>query len=283
MSSTSQIRSRGWCFTLNNPTEVDFAQLKTLETKSSYFIYGKEVGEEGTPHLQGYIYFKSQRTLKSLKKQLSRAHLEVARGTPEQNKDYCSKDGDVYEVGVCPIGAVGKKCTTEERIRKNKRIRDCDLNELVESGEISICQVPSLKKAKLILEEEKVKALQTDDVRGVWIYGPPGTGKTHYAVHEWPEAYMKNQNKWFDGYVGQKYIILDDLDTDTLGHLLKRWLDKWQVTGEVKCGHVNLAHEKFIVTSNYTPEEIWKNDPTLAAAVRRRCKMIHMPVRNLGE
>lgn len=50
-------------------------------------------------------------------------------------------------------------------------------------------------------------------VRGVWYTGPPGVGKTHLARTTYPGAFIKSQNKWWDGYLDQKYVILDDFDT----------------------------------------------------------------------
>lgn len=113
--------------------------------------------------------------------------------------------------------------------------------------------------------------METSGPRGLWVYGPPGVGKTYTVRHLFPDAFMKNQNKWFDGYKGEETIILDDLDTSFLGHYLKRWMDQYPVTGEVKGGLVALRHRRFIVTSNYTPEMLWVEDHQLAAAVRRRC------------
>ena len=58
---------------------------------------------DGYSHLQGFIVFKNARTLASLKKLDARAHWEVCRGTPEQNRTYCSKGGDFEERGVKPV------------------------------------------------------------------------------------------------------------------------------------------------------------------------------------
>lgn len=93
-------RSRGWCFTINNDTYEDLDEVLNLD--DDYLVFGFETGEEGTSHIQGYVFFKNARTMVSLKKKLTRAHLESAKGTPQQNYDYCVKDGDYYEFGQLP-------------------------------------------------------------------------------------------------------------------------------------------------------------------------------------
>ena len=49
-------RSRGWCFTLNNYNEEEEVRALALPEEVSYGVVGKEVGESGTPHFQGYLY-----------------------------------------------------------------------------------------------------------------------------------------------------------------------------------------------------------------------------------
>ena len=84
--------------------------------------------------------------------------------------------------------------------------------------------------------------MDADNVRGEWYWGEPGTGKSRAARANFPDAYLKAQNKWWDGYTGQQYVILDDLDTDVLGHYLKIWADRYACTGEVKGGTIPLFH-----------------------------------------
>lgn len=95
------MRSRAWCITINNYTFEDMLSLHR-DLWYRYLIFGFEVGENGTEHIQGYVYFDEAKTMESLKKKLPRAHLEPAKGTPEQNFDYCKKDDEYYEDGIKP-------------------------------------------------------------------------------------------------------------------------------------------------------------------------------------
>lgn len=69
---------------------------------------------------------------------------------------------------------------------------------------------------------------------------------------------------------------MDDMDpfNKALGGDLKRWADRYKVTGETKGGAVPLKIKVFIITSQYSPEQIW-DDPETVAAIRRRFKVTH--------
>jgi hypothetical protein len=57
-----------------------FAILQILE---NYIVFGREVGEEETPHLQGYVQLKKKLRFNQAKAQLgvgNRPHLKVQRG-----------------------------------------------------------------------------------------------------------------------------------------------------------------------------------------------------------
>lgn len=97
------MQTRHWIFTINNWTADDDESLKQLGTEVSYLVYGYEHGEQGTPHLQGYIVFPKVKRMSEAKKRINpRAHLEAKRGTPEEAAAYCKKDGLYQEFGECP-------------------------------------------------------------------------------------------------------------------------------------------------------------------------------------
>jgi hypothetical protein len=69
--------------------------MKTISSSNYKFIIGKEVGEQGTPHLQGYVEFGSPKTFNTVKLILGqRSHLEKAKADRAANIEYCSKDDE---------------------------------------------------------------------------------------------------------------------------------------------------------------------------------------------
>lgn len=95
------MQSRNWCFTTNNFTPEHVLWLSTLvkDGKADYLVFGKEVGEEGTPHLQGYVEVPKRLRLNQVRKLIPDSHLSVAKGTAAQNFAYCSKEGIYEEFG----------------------------------------------------------------------------------------------------------------------------------------------------------------------------------------
>lgn len=112
MPATNRSRGKRWVFTLNNYTNEEEAALAALFEGDDvqYGIYGRETGDSGTPHLQGYVAFNEQHTFNQAKTKLgNRVHLELSRGTPKEASDYCKKDGDYNEYGSLPTQTNSKK------------------------------------------------------------------------------------------------------------------------------------------------------------------------------
>lgn len=103
------------CFTKNNYTEDDLQALLHFD-RFTYVIMGKEVGESGTPHLQGYAEFSKVTKLAGIGK-LFKMHTEVTRGTAVQAIDYCKKDGDWVEKGEARDETGGTQGAAAEKKR----------------------------------------------------------------------------------------------------------------------------------------------------------------------
>lgn len=107
-------QSKRWCFTINNFSNAEFEALFD-ETRVeghgvSYVVAGKETGDTGTPHIQGYVEFSLRKRLRSVKRFVgNRAHCEVSRGSPEEASLYCKKDDDYRESGQLEQRGQGRR------------------------------------------------------------------------------------------------------------------------------------------------------------------------------
>ncbi len=117
-------RKSAWGFTLNNYTKKDINRLQSRkftfqnwEMEIKKYIFQEEIGESGTLHLQGCVYFKNRVSGACLKALLPRAHWK-----PSQNwnalMNYCSKEftrnGKIYRYG-CVENRIKNKETPEEK------------------------------------------------------------------------------------------------------------------------------------------------------------------------
>jgi len=105
--SKKEVRSKGWCFTVNNYTDDDIAYVMSLYEEDytcEYLIVGFEVGDrDGTPHMQCFINYRNQRYFTPMQKLLYGYHIEKQKSkSAVAAAVYCTKEHDVYEVGHRP-------------------------------------------------------------------------------------------------------------------------------------------------------------------------------------
>lgn len=262
-------KSRGYVFTLNNYSDADYNAVVALEC--SYLVVGKEVGASGTPHLQGYVYYKNARSLSSVAKSIRGAHIEAAKGTGPENRAYCSKGGSFFEKGECPMDPKGKGQVEVERWEL--ALLACRENRLDDiPADIAGRHLKSLEYAASKLGKRKLENLSHENVPHQWFYGPPGSGKSLRARTENPGAYIKDPGlSWWDGYANEDVVIIDDFDKYQVkqGGEMKRWLDLYPFKAPVKGGYLDIRPKKIVVTSNYHPDEIWEDHVTRTAICRR--------------
>lgn len=257
-------RSRDWCYTLNNWTEDEYQILIGLNEKAQYHIYGKEIGKQGTPHIQGYIYFKSQITFKSIKKKLpNRSHIEQTKGTPQQASAYCMKDKQYEEVGTLPQKQ-GKRSDLDN-------VRDV----LAETGKMAeVVQVAtsyqSVRMAETILKYHEKKRNWKPIVK--WFHGPTGTGKSMTAYEELGEDCYTTMDtgKWWEGYDAHENVHIEDMRKDFLKfHQLLKLLDRYAYRIECKGASRQFLAKKIIITSCYSPTEMYDTREDIGQLLRR--------------
>lgn len=247
------------------------SDVSELPEKIAYFAYGHETcPTTGRDHLQCFAYAKSVMRFTQWKKIFPGHHIEPMKGNFAQNEKYCSKQGNLIELGERPMGNGKRKdlAIVCERVIKGESLKSI-------SKDYPTTYV-MYNNGLARLSAMHSEPYRHDTVRGYWLWGVAGAGKSHYAKERFPNFYIKAQNKWFDGYNGEESIILDDYDCGKfLGHYIKIWTDKWECTGEIKGGTVHLRHHHFVITSNYSIEQMFPDDIPLQEAIRRRCEVIH--------
>lgn len=259
-------RSRNWTWTLNNWTQEEYDRLSTDDRQIRYIIFGKEIGDkESTPHLQGFVIFHNQKTFSQVKKFFGdRFHIEQTQGTPAQNIAYCTKDNDYVEVGEPPKQGFRKDIEEVRTLVKE----GANMRQIAD-----VCtSFQSLKFAESLMKYQPHPPAVKRTIK--WYYGPTGTGKTRLAIEDSGDDYyitMKDL-KWWDGYYGQKVVIIDDFRKDFCTfHEMLRILDRYpyRVQSKGTSFYLSSTTETIIITSAYHPSEVYNTREDVEQLIRR--------------
>lgn len=247
--------SRKWIFTVNNYTERDIAWAKSIEAKC--MTVSKEVGESGTPHLQGRVIFKRNYRLAQLKKLHGKANWLIM--IDENDNNYVRKvDSDIIiDYDHRRQGARTDLNEIKDEIMKGKSVDDIAL----ENPQLYHQYGRTLEK----LEDLKCKnKFRTEMTEGIWIHGETGTGKSHLAFEDYNENthYLWNNidKGWWDGYNGQETVILNDFRGEIPYGTLLQLIDRWPFNVPRRSRKpVPFLAKKIIITSSLPPDKIYKN------------------------
>lgn len=271
------IKSRAWCFTLftnvnvNNNYEYDMDPVENL-------VYQFERSPDTDRlHVQGYVYFKNARGMNGVKKWLNdnSAHLEIAKGSKQDNFKYCTKlesradpDMDPYVFGEFE-DQQGKRTDLVECVDFIKQKRKW--SEIVEAFPTVVAKYARNLK-EIYVVTNNVQAQRDGDWsswhKAVWIHGPSDIGKTSYVFKRYPKGavfFKSPLTKWFDGFdpLVHEAIVIEDyprFESKEIDYnFLLRLCQPFPVQVETKGGMVALGRQKIFFTSNWTPQEIFYN------------------------
>lgn len=289
-----RIQSKSWFLTYPK-LDIDKQELldelkKKVESKKRVLLRAvvcRELHKDGTPHMHAYIEIDKMYNCRDARFwDVAGHHGDYAKcRNVFAAAKYIKKDGDVLEYGDI---SWAEKLNSKAEKRRERGLKMMEsgttMKEILEEDPGLALQADRVQKALYACKQAMIEPYKANDTRGVWIYGPPGVGKS-MVVHEFEgeNLFDKSQNKWWDGYTGQSAVLIDDFDEKgvCLSHYLKKWTDRYPVTGEVKGANVPLAYKVFYVTSNYHIDEIFPKvldnaNPVLNKAIKRRFMVINM-------
>lgn len=278
MTMAKDTQSRKWQLTINNPVEHGFTHDKIkdliyLMKPVIYWCMADEIGEEGTYHTHIFICGRSGIRFSTLKRAFESAHIEMAKGTSLQNKEYVSKtgrwekdkkhetcvDGTFEEYGDMPIERQGKRNDLDDLYSMIKEgMSDYDI---LEQGSDYMLNLDMISKTRQILVQEKFKnTFRKLDI--VYIWGETGTGKTRSVMegHGYGNVYRATDYLHpFDNYAGQDVILFDEFRSSLALTDMLKYLDGYPL--ELPCRYANryACYTKVYLISNIPLSEQYPN------------------------
>lgn len=291
--------SRSYCFTINNYTqaEIDWINIQfDPEVEASraedgskpiirYIIYGREVGAEGTPHLQGYLELTKPMRMAGVKKLkgYERAHLEARRGSREQARDYCKKDGQFTEFGDWAAGGQGARNDLKAVINGVKE--GTPLIEMIEDNpELISRHLKLIDRYQALVDKQQTKEFRHVEVNVLW--GDAGAGKSRTAREQAAahgDYFTVNPDDAFpfDGYNGEPSIVIDDFSGNIKYKQVLNILDGHQLRVNVKGSHRYARWNRVYITANEEPSQ-WYRFGLTPALARRLTNVTRFAVTKLG-
>lgn len=275
MPPSSRLRSKAWVFTLFEQNgdlaayqEVFRGLSHGLNPFVSYGILGFETcPSTGRRHLQGYVYCSSRVGFRSFQGKMGlprSCHVEKANGTPSQNKEYCSKEGDFFEIGdfaECPVHnsrAGGSKKSASQRVhelwKRTRRIRDAFNQPANEALSYN-----SIRLMEMYAKYDDPRPVSPDTLEVTAIFGPSGSGKSRFVDTVTDgQAYRPISYKWWEGYDGDRAVVFDDIRGDFCKfHELLKVLDIYPFRVETKGGSRQLQARSIFLTAPRSPVLLW--------------------------
>lgn len=281
----SEMTSRNWCITINNPVCFHFDQASLLTGQMKLFIWQYEKGVSGTLHIQGYAEFCNPVRLAHLKKVFPTCHAEIRKGSRLQAVEYVTKEESretgpflVHQDGIT-LSAYLKGISTSgggnnSKMMSLKAMLDegCSESDIADMDFSSWVRHYKAFRAYKLLKAESRNSFD----KLIIVIGPSGTGKSKFARDQYPDAYWKQRSNWWDGYSTQSVVILDEFYGWLSYDLLLRLCDRYPLLLETKGGQVECVATTVVITSNLLPADWYKN--VYRKSLQRRISTImYMP------
>lgn len=284
-------QSRKWHITINNPLEkgYDHAKIKEILATIKPIIYYCMADEAGqTHHTHIYIACSSAVRFSTLKNKFPEAHLEIARGSSQQNRDYIAKTGKwendkkhgthipgtFEEYGEMPIERPGARNDLADLF---DRIRSGASNyEILEESPEYMFHIDKIERARQVIKEEEFKE-KFRKLTVTYIWGRTGIGKTRYVMEKYGYTNVYRVTDYahpFDGYRGEDVIVFDEFRGQLKIYEMLNYLDGYPL--ELPCRYANkqACYTKVYLISNIPFDQQYPDvktkEPETWLALKRR-------------
>lgn len=241
----ASLRVRSILITLNEPEKFEELKEFILSLDPDYAVAGKEIAPTtGHEHIHIYVQFGKQKRI--CPQDFLGAHVDICRGTPQQNEEYVTKDGEViWRHGILNRHG-GRRLPTIEEAEK------MDLSEL--KSRVSFHYYSAVQK----LEQAKKKEPSWSKVKVIWIYGPTGTGKTRVAIENGAVC-VKYRNGFWSDWGDATKVCIEELRGEVPYPELLEFLDDYHnyYKVNIKGGWKFIDFEEIYITSPLRPEECY--------------------------
>lgn len=257
-----------WCFTLNNPRLRDHDRVTSWQY--NYLVFQLEVGEEGTPHLQGFVQFTIKQRLSALKKLHSKIHWEPRRGSAYQAAHYCKKPEDACDCHHCEEARLGEPPESkfedgiisapagEKLASVASTIKNHGLSAAIETYPTHYMGMTRGMQALATFYSPRRQSRPVVTV----LYGQPGSGKTRYAMLG-PDPYVqadypsKGACFFFGDYRPDFHqtCVFDDFYGQMPYSTWLRVCDRYPMEVHTKGAFHQLLAPHLVFTSNRAPYE----------------------------
>lgn len=270
------LRAVRYCFTENTMEEPAWDPLHM-----KYLVYQTETAPAtGHLHIQGYVRFNERTRVKRAREilRIPKAHMEVCKGTEEQNRAYCTKEesrapGPSGEYGTYERKQAGQGTRTDlNALKEAAKAPGATLSKLAESFGDEIIRYPAGVQLYYRLVQPPVDPIRP--IRVVWMWGPTSQGKTYRAFQQHPNLYTVTFPHPWDSYQGEQVILMDEFNSANWQITdLNRILDQYKY--ELSCRYQNkmARWNLVIICSNADPMTFYTEahvDQRLLDAFRRR-------------
>ncbi len=242
-------QSRNWCFT--DFELLDWAKIYEQSDEIRYICWGQETcPNTKKKHYQGWIQVEKKKRLGGIKKlcQSKKIHIESCRGTESDNNKYCQKDNVYKTIGAFTCQGKRTDLDALKIIIDNggtmKNIADENFPAFIQYNR-------GFQVYKNIIDKQTRKHFRK--VKTIHIHGKTGTGKTKRAMNYSKDTYKIQGNalKWWDGYDGEKTLVIDEYDSQIPCTELLGILDGYELRLEIKGSFTYANWDNVIITSNY--------------------------------